>query len=130
MPLAEGVVYSLGDIAGGEVLGAGFGEEAVELFGDGPTAGAADEFTAGCGGTCLAGLFFDVVDALDVKEDGQGDFGASVPEVGKFAPSVGKAASVAEAVLGGDGLVDDVAVCLDVALVGDGVGLLVVAEEA
>lgn len=34
-------------------------------------ASASDEFAAGCGGTCLAGLFFDVVDALDVKEDGQ-----------------------------------------------------------
>ena len=35
-----------------------------------------------------------------------------------------------ETVLGGDGLVDDVAVGLDGALVGDGVGLLVVTEEA
>ena len=78
LPLPEGVAHGFGDIACREVLGARFGEDAVELFGDGATAGAADEFTADCRGTCLAGLFFDVVDALDVKQDGQSDFGRSI----------------------------------------------------
>jgi hypothetical protein len=49
MPLVEGVVDGLGDIAAGEVPLALLEDEAVELVGDGTTAGTPDEFAAGGG---------------------------------------------------------------------------------
>ncbi len=48
---------------------------AVEFFCDGSAAGAPDEFAAGGRRGALAGLLFDVIDALDVNQDGYGDFG-------------------------------------------------------
>ena len=101
----------------------------MEFSGDGKAAGAPDECSAGGWRGGLAGLLFDVIDALYVKQDGDGDFGGGFPEIGKLAAGVGEATSVAEAVLGSDAVVNVVAVGVYAALVGDGVGGLVVAEE-
>jgi hypothetical protein len=129
VPLVEGVVESLSYIAAGEVPLALREDEAVEFFGDGTAAGAADECAAGGWRGGLAGLLFDVIDALDVEQDGDGDFGGGFPEIGKLAAGVGEAAGVAEAVLGGDAVVNAVAVGMYESLIGDGVGFPVIAEE-
>ncbi len=129
MPLVESVVEGLRDVAAGEVSLAFRDDEAVKFSGDGKAAGATDECSAGGWRGGLAGLLFDVIDALYVKQDGDGDFGGGFPEIGKLATGVGEATGVAEAVLGGDAVVNVVAVGVYAALVGDGVGGLVVAEE-
>ena len=117
------------DVAAGEVSLAFRDDEAVEFSGDGKAAGATNEFAAGGWRGGLAGLLFDVIDALYVKQDRDGDFRGGFPEIGKLTTGVGEATSVAEAVLGGDAVVNVVAVGVYAALVGDGVGGLVVAEE-
>ena len=85
----------MGDVTAGEVAPAFREDEAVEFFGDGKAAGAADECAAGGWRGGLAGLLFDVIDALDVEQDGDGDFGGCFPEVGELAAGVGEAAGVA-----------------------------------
>ena len=50
----------------------------------------------GCG---LAGLFLDLVDALDEEEDMQGDFRGGGAEVGELASDMSEAAAVALAEL-------------------------------
>jgi hypothetical protein len=57
------------------------------------------------------------------------DFGRGRTEVRELAPDVGEAAAVAQAVFGGDGVVDDVAVGVDGAAEVDDVGRFVVAED-
>ena len=71
-------------------------------------------------------MLFNLVDALDEEQYGQRDFGG---EVGELASGVGEAAAVAQAEPGGDGVVNSVAVGVDGAFVGDGVGDLIVAEH-
>ena len=53
---------------------------------------------------------------------GKGDFGGGGAEVGELAPNMSEAAAVAQAELGGDGVVNSVAVGVYGALVSDGVG--------
>ena len=77
----------------------------------------------------MAGLRLDLVNALDGEQYGQRDFGGGWAEVGELAPGVGEAAAVAQAELGGDGVVNSVAVGVDAAFVGDGVGDFVIAEH-
>ena len=129
-PLVEGVAESLADVACGEMGFEVSEDEAVEFICDGAAAGAADQLAAGGRGRGPAGLGFDLIEALDEVENWKRDFGGCLAEVGELAPDVGKATGVAEAVLGGDGIIDRVAVAVDGAGEGDGVGLLVVPSES
>jgi hypothetical protein len=79
LPLVESVVEGLRDVAAGEVSLAFLDDEAVEFSGDGKAAGAPDECSAGGWRGGLAGLLFDVLDALYVKQDRDGDFGGGFP---------------------------------------------------
>lgn len=52
------------------------------------------------------GLGFDLIEVLDVEEDGDGDFGNFVAEVGEFPSNVGEAGTVAESVVFGNEVVN------------------------
>ena len=67
----------------------------------------------------MAGLGFDLIDALEVEENRKSDLGGGGAEVGELAADVGEAAAVAQAEFRGDGVINSVAVGVDAAFVGD-----------
>lgn len=128
-PLVERVAQCLADIAGREVGFKVIEDEAVEFVGDGAAAVATDQLAAGGRGAGPAGLGFDLIEALDEVEDGKGNFGAGPCEIVEFSTDVGQTACVAQALSGGDDIIDGIAVGVDGAGERDGVGGLVVVEH-
>ena len=93
-------------------------------------AGAPDEFAAGGRGLGLAGLCFDLIDALDEQQGGQRDFGRMTFGFDKLAPDVGEATAEKDGFEScGEREVGAVAVALDGTFVAEGVGQRIVAEK-
>jgi len=129
VPMVEKVAEGLADVAGRSLAFERFEGETVKFSNDGQAAAAPDEFAAGGGRRGFARLFLDEVDLLDEKQDGDGDLGRCLAKIGELAPGVDKTAAVIQAEPGGDGVIDDVGVGVDLPGVGEGVGGLIVAEH-
>ena len=129
VPTVKKVAEGLADVAGRTIDLELFEGEAMKLTGDGQAAAAPDEFAAAVWSSGLPRLFLDVVDALDEKQDRDGDLGRCLAKIGELTAHVGETATVIQAEPGSDGVIDDVAVGVDLSGVGEGVGFGIVTEH-
>lgn len=129
LPLVEGIAEGLADVAGRELAFVVSENELMEFVGNGQAAAAPDEFAAGGRSGSLAGLLFDLIDFLDVEEDGQCDFRRGRAEIGELAPGVGEASAVPEAEFPGYCIVNAVAIGVDFSFVSNCVSDFVIAEH-